>query len=117
MTNKDKIYVFIKGPVAAMKSPMANLVKDAIKNCKPNLSCTVFDHFLFTFDKEYESLLAQAKEDASNSPHDVCVFVIGTGVKDDVLEIYVQPAVYGAHVIFNAVIDYLSVPEKVRTEL
>jgi hypothetical protein len=112
-----KIYVFIKGPVSAMKTPMANLIKDAINNCKPNLSCTVFDHLLFTFHKSYEQTLKQAKLDASASSHDVCVFVVGTGTGDEPLQIDVYPAIYGTRVIFNAVIDYLSVPQKIRRQL
>jgi len=103
-----KIYVTIQGPVSAMKSPTARRIKEAIAKVRPDLSCTVFDHGLFTFDDHFEDELRRVKQDAVNSQHDVCVIVIGTGTGDEPLTIQIEPALPGASIIFNAVTDYLT---------
>ena len=103
-----KVYVTIKGPVSAMKSPVARLIESAIKKVRPDLSCAVFDHELFAFDDHFEKALRVVMHDAVNSWYDVCVIVIGTGVCDEPLTIQVEPAIFGASIIFNAVTDYLT---------
>ena len=103
-----KIYVTIQGPVSAMKSPMARRIENAIEKVRPDLSCTVFDHGLFTFDDNFEEELRRVRQDAAKSSHDVCVIVIGTGTGDKPLTVQIEPALPGASIIFNAVTDYLT---------
>jgi hypothetical protein len=103
---KLKIYVTIRGPVSAMKSPTAQLIARAIAKVRPDLSCMVFDHELFAVDMRghlADGLRSMAKE----SHHNVCVIVIGTGTAREPLTITIEPALPGASVIFNAVTDYL----------
>ena len=103
-----KIYVTIQGPVSAMKSPTARIIEKAIEKVRPDLSCTVFDHRLFTFDDHFDDELLRVRQDAAKSTHDVCVIVIGTGTGDKPLTMQIDPSIPGASIIFNAVTDYLA---------
>lgn len=102
-----KTYVMIQGPVCAMKSSIARLIRESIEKIRPDLSCDICDHELFTFYRCFESQLSEWKKRAESSAHDICVVVVGTGCNDGPLTIQVEPALWGSEVIFETVIDYL----------
>ena len=98
-----KTHITISGPVSSMKTPIARRIQGAIKKSRPDLSCTIFDHELFSFDENFQRNLDRVKADSANSDHDICIIVIGTGsgLSSQPLKIEVEPA-FGAHIIFNA---------------
>lgn len=100
-----KIYVTIQGPVSSMKSPIAKAIKRGVE--KSGLSCTIFDHELFTCDSHFQDSLSRVLVDAKSNDYDVSVVVIGTG-KDEQLIVQVEPALPGASIIFKAITDGLS---------
>lgn len=99
---KTKILVTIRGPVSAMKSPMARRIKKAVNTYGRGLTCTVFDHELFTFDEWFPDAQRRVYEDAMASEHEVCVIVIGTGCNDGPLDIRIEPGLTGTATIFRA---------------
>ena len=103
-----KVLVTIQGPVSSRKSPFARLIENAIKATRKDLTCTVFDHELFSFDEHFELAHAKVLQDFANSPHNVGVVVIGTGIGKAPLTITIDPAVYGSSVILNAIENYLA---------
>jgi hypothetical protein len=102
----SKVVITIQGPVSAMKSPMARRIKHAIETTQEGMTVAVFDHELFSFDRDFEKSRKRVYEDAKASLCNVSVVVIGTGVGKDgerlPLDVRVEPGISGAALLFRA---------------
>lgn len=99
-----KIIVTICGPVSAKKSALARRIMEAVNTYGRGrgLTCTVFDHELFTFDAWFCDAKRRVYEDAMASQHNVCVIVIGTGCNEGPLDIRIEPGRSGTAMLLNA---------------
>lgn len=102
----SRFIITIQGPVGSMKSPLARRMGDAIRVANPEMSVTVFDHELFTFDDHFEDARKSVYQDALASTNDVSIVVVGTGTHGnqgyDSFDIRIQPGFHGARLLFHA---------------